>query len=315
MSEPIFCLNDVTKSFRNVHALDHVSFAGHSGEVVALLGDNGAGKTTAINILLGSLKPDSGQARVLGMDSSRQSLEIRQQVGFVPDRPAFYDWMTVDELGWFASGFYASGYHEQYRAQITKFDVPLKKKIRTLSKGMQAKVSLSLSLAHEPHLLILDEPTSGLDPLIRREFLESMVDVAARGHGVLLASHQVSEVERVADVVVILIKGKLILKARLDELKSSACEIILGSGATQVDPHGIPGRLIHRETSGHQQQWLMLDADAEQLKLRLDEYEGLTYELRHPSLEEILLQMLKSSRVDQKAASDSSRETPQPTTP
>ncbi|MCA8988604.1 MAG: ABC transporter ATP-binding protein [Planctomycetaceae bacterium] len=298
MSDHVFELNSVSKAFRDVQALDQVSFSGGTGEVIALLGDNGAGKTTAINLLLGSIQPDSGTLKVLGMDSDRQSLEIRQRVGYVPDRPSFYDWMSADQLGWFASGFYPSGYHERFREQLRRFDVPLNKKLKTLSKGMQAKVSLTISLAHEPELLILDEPTSGLDPLIRREFLESMVDVAARGNTVLLASHQVSEVERVADVVVVMIKGRLALKSRLEDLKQSTCELIVSSESSPVDPNSLPGTILHRESSGHQQQCLLTGISKEELDQRLMEQGVTHYEIRHPSLEETLLQMLKSARRD-----------------
>lgn len=296
MSETIFELNNVTKHFGDVKALDEVSFHGTAGKVIAMLGENGAGKTTAINVMLGSLKVDAGSASVLGLKSSTQGLEIRQQVGFVPDRIAFYDWMTVNELGWFASGFYASGYHAAYQKIIQDFHVPLSKKVKTLSKGMQAKVSLALSLAHQPKLLILDEPTSGLDPLVRREFLESMVDVAAQGRTVLLSSHQISEVERVADIVVIMIKGKIVIDSPLEDLKNGACDVVLTGEEISILPDQIPGRVIHQEVSGHQQQWMILDTNRNEIAACLDQQPDLTYEFRQSSLEEILLRLLKSSR-------------------
>lgn len=296
MSESIFELKNVSKRFRDVKALDDVSFHATSGKVIALLGENGAGKTTAINVLLGSLEIDNGFSSVLGMSSRTQGLEIRKQVGYVPDRIAFYDWMTVDELGWFASGFYAAGYHTRYHSIMEKFHVPLNRKVKTLSKGMQAKVSLALSLAHNPKLLILDEPTSGLDPLVRREFLESMVDVAAQDRTVLLSSHQISEVERVADTVVIMIKGKIVIHSPLQDLKNSACDVVLTGDQISISQEQMPGRVVHQENSGHQQQWMILDADQREVAAFLDQQPNLNYEFRQPSLEEILLRLLKSSR-------------------
>ena len=137
-----------------------------------------------------------------------------------------YDWMTVAEIGWFAAAFHldahgtTTGYQYRYTELTRGFELPATKKIKALSKGMRAKVSLSLALASDPSLLILDEPTSGLDVLVRREFLESMVDLAGAGRTVLLSSHQIGEVERVASHVALLHKGKLILAEPLDELKS-----------------------------------------------------------------------------------------------
>ena len=296
MSQAAFELQNVTKRFRRQTALDGVSFSGNSGEVIAILGENGAGKTTAINILLGKLKADEGAAHVLGLDSAVHSQEIRQQVGYVPDEPCLYDWMTVGETGWFASGFYPSGYYERYCDLMTEYRVPLDKKIKQLSRGMKAKVSLALSLAHEPGLLILDEPTSGLDPLVRREFLESMVRVAAEGRTVLLASHQVAEVERVADAVVILIQGKLIMQARLDELKQSCCEVVLTGNIDALQKQDLPGEVISQETSGSQQQWLFLNTNEMELNRRFSQIAGLIYEIRTPSLEDVLLRLLMSSR-------------------
>ena len=136
---------------------------------------------------------------------------FRRRVGYVPDQPALYDWMTVEEAGWFVAGFYPLGFQRHYNELIEHFELPPDRKIKELSKGMRAKVSLSLAMGHKPELLILDEPTSGLDPLVRREFLESMVDIAGQGRTVLLASHQIAEVERVADVVAIVRDGKLAL--------------------------------------------------------------------------------------------------------
>ena len=138
----------------------------------------------------------------------------------MPERPTLYEWMTVEEIGWFTAGFYGPGFLPEYAGWPPNSDCLPKKKLKALSKGMRAKVALSLALAHQPELLVLDEPTSGLDAMVRREFLESMVDRAAQGQTVFLSSHQIVEVERVADIVAILRQGKLLLVERLDELKA-----------------------------------------------------------------------------------------------
>jgi len=199
-----------------------------SGSVFALLGENGAGKTTLIRILTGFQNPTAGKCTVCGLDPSRDALAIRRRVGYVSDQPALYDWMRVDEIGWFTASFYADGFLERYGESIAHFEVPRNRKIRHLSKGQRAKVALALALAHDPELLILDEPTSGLDPHVRREFMESMVDRAVTGRTVLISSHQISEVERVADMVAIIHKGKVRLMDSMTNLKDTVSEVTIG---------------------------------------------------------------------------------------
>src|SRR5262249_484814 len=185
------------------------SLEGAPGSVIALLGENGAGKSTMLKILLGLVPLDRGKSEVLGLNSAREGLEIRRRVGYVADRPVLYDWVTVGEIGWFCAGFYGGTYLSRYHELTRGFGLQEGQKIKALSKGTAAKVSLSLAMAHDPELLVLDEPTSGLDPLVRREFLESMVDVAAAGRTGLLSSHPISEVEGGADVSCILHQGKV----------------------------------------------------------------------------------------------------------
>jgi ABC-2 type transport system ATP-binding protein len=220
MSEMIR-VNNVSKRFGKRTVLNNVSFQVPSGVVFALLGENGAGKSTLIKSMLGYNKLDSGNIAVCGLDPVKQPLEIRRKVGYVSDVPGLYEWMTVAQAGWYASGFYPQGFLKTYGERISDFQLPHDAKIRDLSKGMRAKVALSLAMAFDPELLILDEPTSGLDPLVRRSFLESMIDRAAAGQTVFLSSHQIQEVERVADWVAILHQGSLQIVAPLEELKSS----------------------------------------------------------------------------------------------
>lgn len=283
----VFELQRVFKRFSRQVALDAVSLSGEPGTVVAMLGENGAGKTTALRILLGLLEPDGGSARVLGLDSWVHGQDIRRRVGYVSDKPTLYEWMTVDEIGWFCGGFYDPDFVPNYRRMVSEFELPLKKKIGTMSKGMKAKVALALAMAHEPQLLVLDEPTSGLDPIVRRQFLESMVDVAASGRTVLLSSHQISEVERVADVVAILRNGRLEVVERLDVLKSSMREltVTLRNGSNDIPKP--PGAIIHRVQE--ERQWRMLVRHFEERHMedfRQGENVGAV-EVRHPSLEEI----------------------------
>ena len=290
-STPVIRLENVSKRFRSTVALDRVSLDVPRGSLCALLGANGAGKSTALRILLGLLEPDAGSASILGMNSQTDGLAIRRRVGYVSDRPALYDWMTVDEIGWFASGFYPVGYLDEYRRCLQALGVDGRPKIRTLSKGSRSKVALALTLAHRPDVLILDEPTSGLDPLIRREFLESLVDVAAQDRTVLVSTHQVSDVERVADRVAILMRGQLVCVESLDSLKASLREVVL-SGTDEVT--SIPGQVLSSRSMERQRVLLVRNLDVDALDERLPE--GLHAEVREPDLEEILLALLREDR-------------------
>ncbi|MDR2704503.1 MAG: ABC transporter ATP-binding protein [Planctomycetaceae bacterium] len=291
MTNTVLELNNVTKSFGVNIALNQVSYKVSSGSVFALLGENGAGKTTTIRILLGLCEPDHGFSTVLGLDSQKNDLKIRQSVGYVPEQPVLYDWMSVEEIGRFTAAFYPIGFAnfmKRYFELTEQYQLNKHAKIKSLSKGMKAKVSLALALAHDPELLILDEPTSGLDALVRREFLESMVDRAAAGQTVFLSSHQIAEVERVADTVAIMKKSKLLLVEPLEELKktTSVLTVTLNDEIPLAAPFET---IIEQRTNGRERRFIgrHLRADAEQL---LKEQSNITrFEFRTPTLEEIFI--------------------------
>ncbi len=253
----VISLKSVSKRFKSTIALANVSLEIPRGVVFALLGENGAGKSTLIRILTGFVAADSGQAQVLGHDCTSDSIEILRSIGYVSDAPALYDWMTPPEIGWFTSAFYAEGFLARYQQQLTDFAVPLATKIKDLSKGQRAKVALALAIGHDPELLILDEPTSGLDAMVRRQFLKSMVDRAALGRTVLLSSHQIGEVERVADWVAILHQGELKIVQPLEELKSNI-QIVTATLDSSDGVVGLPrGKVLTELRTGRQVRWIV----------------------------------------------------------
>jgi ABC-2 type transport system ATP-binding protein len=208
-----------SKNFRRKAALDDVSFKVPAGSVFGLLGENGAGKTTLIRSMLGYYKLDRGSIDIAGLDPQRDPMSVRRKVGYLSDSPALYEWMKVLQIGWFTSGFYPEGFLARFNRLAEEFELQPTAKIRNLSKGQKGKLALALVMSGDPDIYIMDEPTSGLDPQVRRRFLESMADLASQGKTILLSSHHIPEVERVADWIAILHQGRLRICGPVDVLK------------------------------------------------------------------------------------------------
>ena len=234
----------LTKRFRQADAVNGLSLRVPAGSVYAFLGRNGAGKTTTIRMLLDLLDRTSGEAKVLGLDCRRDALEIKRRVGYVAEGCRMYDWMTVDEIIWFCKGFYP-GWDDALAAELKqRLDLDGNKRIRELSRGTQARLLLLLAMAYHPELLILDEPTAGLDVIVRRSFLEGVIELLSEeGRTVFFSSHLVHEVERVADWVGIIHEGSLVFSGPLEELKSQVKLLYLTYEQPPASFAAIPGVL------------------------------------------------------------------------
>jgi ABC-2 type transport system ATP-binding protein len=205
-----------------VHAVDGLDLDVRTGEIYGFLGVNGAGKTTAIRLLMGIIKADAGVIEILGEQTRRTTIRQKQSIGYVSQEQTFYPWMTCRMLGQFVGGLYPTWDAAEFDRLLRVLDLPPDRKASQLSCGMRVKLALALALAPRPALLILDEPTSGLDPLARREFL-NIIRQQAREHGrtTLFSSHIIGEIERVADRVGIIHRGRMCYEGSLDELQAS----------------------------------------------------------------------------------------------
>ena len=243
---------DLTKRFGRHTVVDHLSLKVPTGSVFAFLGRNGAGKTTTIRILLDLLDRNSGDARILGLDCVKRAIEIKRRVGYVAEAQQMYDWMKVDEIIWFCKGFYPT-WDEAFTAELKKkLELPGDRKIGDLSRGTQAKLAMLLAMAYRPELLILDEPTAGIDVVVRRDFLEGVIElIQEEGRTVFFSSHLVHEVERVADWVGLIDQGKLVLCSTMEDLKSSVKRLVLTFESPQASVPALPGTLIS-EAAGKQ---------------------------------------------------------------
>lgn len=215
-------LYELTKLYGTVRALDGVSLAVPSGSVFGFLGPNGAGKTTTLRILTGLARPSSGSARILGHDVVTAPHAVRSAVGYLPDVPGFYPWMTATELLRFVGRLFGlSG--PTLRARVDALlDLAGLAGVRTrvggYSRGMKQRLGVAQALINAPSVLLLDEPTSALDPIGRKAVLDMIASLAGRTT-VFFSTHILSDVERVCDTVAILHRGRVAAQARIAELK------------------------------------------------------------------------------------------------
>lgn len=224
----------LTKHYGQSASVNQLNLEVKKGSITALVGPNGAGKSTTIKMLLGFISPTSGRAEVLGYDPSREPVKVRSEVGYVPETESLYGYMTADDLFRFCSQLHDLWDLQLVNEYVERFGLPRNRRIKDLSKGMKAQLSLIVSLAHHPELLILDEPFNGLDPIVTRHFLEAVLDeVGKRGQTVLIATHLLFQMERVADTVCLMDRGELIMSRPMDEIKLNEKKIKV---AFQVDP-------------------------------------------------------------------------------
>jgi ABC-2 type transport system ATP-binding protein len=211
----------LSRRFLGTEALSGLDLAIAEGKVAALLGPNGAGKTTTIKLLMNLLTPSAGSARVLGVDSRRLGPPQFVQIGYVSENQQPPLWMTVQGFLDYCRPFYPTWDRDLERTLIAQFDLPLGRKLKQLSRGMLMKAALLSSMAYRPKLLVLDEPFSGLDPLVREEFVRGVLEASLSGDWtILISSHDIEEVERLADQVILLDRGRLHLSESAESLQS-----------------------------------------------------------------------------------------------
>jgi ABC-2 type transport system ATP-binding protein len=215
---------DLHKTYGGVDALRALNLEVPCGTIFGLLGRNGAGKTTAIKILLGMARPSRGAARVFGLDAAVQasSVAIRARTGFVSEDKDLLGHLSVEQAIRFTAAFYPRWRRDQEQRYLTRFALPPDRKVKDLSRGMRTKLALLLALCRAAELLVLDEPTSGLDPATAEEVLHELVaDVAGGGTTVFFSSHQIAEVDQVADRIAIVDHGRVAVSGGLDDLRAS----------------------------------------------------------------------------------------------
>ena len=223
MTDDVVVTHRLSKFYGTHSAVQNLNLSVKRHRITAFLGRNGAGKSTTIKMLLGMVRPSSGSGIVLGKDISDPdaSRDLRQKIAYVAEDKPLYEYMTIEQQISFAKSFYPDWREGVEKRLLSDFELPLDRKIRKLSKGMRTKLALLLAFSRNPEFLILDEPTEGLDPVGIEYLLSLLVTQAADGTSIFFSSHQITEVERVADDVCILEEGKLLVEQSLDELRQS----------------------------------------------------------------------------------------------
>jgi len=233
---------DLQKRFDTIDALRGLNLRVPQGSIFGFLGRNGAGKTTTIKLLLGMARPTAGQARVLGLpaDDAAASVNIRRRTGFVDENKALYDYMTVDEIIRFTAAFYSGWRRDLEKRYLHSFELPLHQKTTALSLGMRSKLSLLLALCRGVELLVLDEPTSGLDPAAREEVLQAIVThVSTERLTVFFSSHQLADIDQIADHIAILDAGRTVVSGDLEDLRARyrRVQLVFNGDAPEITFH------------------------------------------------------------------------------
>lgn len=202
--------------------LDNVSFKVPKGSIMGFIGQNGAGKTTTIRALLNIVGRDSGTINILGLDNVKNELEIKEQIAAVFDELPVHDALNARQLGRVLKSVYRSWDGAQYAEYLERFRLPERKKIGTFSKGMKMKLQIASALSHGAKLLIMDEATTGLDPVVRNEMLDIFLEfLESEDHSILMSSHITTDLEKIADSVTFIDKGKILLSGYKDDILES----------------------------------------------------------------------------------------------
>ncbi len=267
-ADPIV-FDGLTRYYGAKRALDSLTLSVPQGSVYALLGRNGAGKSTAIACLMGMLQPTRGMVRVLGHEAGSMPAAMRERIGYVAEGQRTVPWMKIEQLVRFQRATFPSFDLELCNGYLSRLGLSQKQKVKTLSRGQQAQVALALALAPRPELVVLDDPALGLDAVVRREFLEVMIDlIQEEGRTLLFTSHILTDVERVADHVAIIVDGVLRVRGPLEDVKDRVQHLRASFDDRAPRVPALPGLVRAVKRRGDMLVTVTRDADGAERALR-----------------------------------------------
>lgn len=293
MNDLAISTSGLTKTYRDKCAVDGLSLTVPRGAIYGFLGRNGAGKTSTIKMLLGLMRPSAGSADVMGMDVAKQRVAVLQRTAFVSEKKTLYPSLTPAELVRFSRGFYptwSDGAAEKYARLL---EIPMKQRFDKLSNGNQTKVFLLLALSQGADLLILDEPTTALDPVTVDQLMHILAeDVLDRGCTIFFSSHQLEEVERIAEYAGFIDHGKLLMEARLDDIKSEF-RLIVAAGNSL--PAETSPQVLSVDVEGNFYRYVVT-RDAESFAAELSRNGATVTSIAPLGLREIFLQLIRKEQ-------------------
>src|ERR1022692_682092 len=290
MNHPAIDITGLTRSYGKLDAVNGLSLTVRAGSCYGFFGRNGAGKTTTIKCLLNLLRPQSGTVRVFGLDPQKEEVAVKSRLAYVPDAVAFYPWMTVrDTLDYFAS-FRAHWNRDIENDLLKRFGLNLAQKAASMSKGQKTQLALITAICPEPELLVLDEPTSGLDPIVRREFIETVIGAYQssdpENRTVFVSTHLISEFEGLIDEFTIIEQGRNLLTMNADSARDRFKKI-------RVRFSGLPPKLdltgALRVTNNGREAEILANGNSERLMAELQSHGPDELRCESLSLEEIFV--------------------------
>ncbi len=295
---PAIEIVNLVRRYGRTEAVNGLSLRVEPGRCYGFFGRNGAGKTTTIKCLLNLLKPTRGSVRVFGRDPARHEVEVKSRLAYVPDQVAFYPWMTVAQtLEYFAS-FRDRWNRDTERLLVDRFQLPLDRRTSHLSKGQRTELALVTAIAAEPDLLVLDEPTSGLDPIVRREFIRTVIGAYQEGapgrRTVFVSTHLIAEFEGLIDEFTIIDHGREVLTLDADTARARYQKIYARFASPPASLAVEGAQIVHRQ--GRELQFLV-SGDAGAVKARIAAHSPETIEAEALTLEEIFVSTLQAPEV------------------
>jgi ABC-2 type transport system ATP-binding protein len=286
------------KAFGRFEALCGLSLSVPKGSVFALIGANGAGKTTTIKVLMNLMRPSSGSATILGVDSRKLSPRERSNIGYVSENQDMPGRLSVAQYLHYLRAFYSTWDEELEKTVLQQLRLPMERKIKDLSHGMRLKMALACALPFKPQLLVLDEPFSGLDPLIREEFMEQLL-IQAGEMTILISSHELSDIEAAATHVAYIEQGRLLFQEGMDELCARIREVRVTLMDAAVPPAGLPAHWLGVKTLGSVISFVDVQFSEERLSAQLaTQLEGIRDVQVHPvALKDIFTTLARAAQA------------------
>jgi len=297
---PVIETRGLAKQYGGFGAVKGLDLRVPSGTISGFLGPNGAGKSTTIRMLLGMVRPSGGSATVLGyrVDDPRESLEIRRRVGYAGEDKRLYDYMNAAQIIRFTRSFFPGWRADLERRLLADFRLPLDRRIKKFSKGMRTQLALLLAICRGGELLILDEPTEGLDPVMAERLLEVLVGLAAEGTTIFFSSHQIAEVEQIAEHVFIIDGGRLLVDDALEHMREEyrRVDFVFDAGVPREVRAGLAVPGVERVTVSGRTASVFVSQNVDHVVHRGRALHATAVDVVPIGLKDIFLESLKSAR-------------------